>query len=183
APSQDDILRKADKNPNSTGARLLGLAGPSKEALASDELRRLAAGGKIGALVIFYHDPVGFPQYYGEDWVEALDKVGCLIYVGTNACDTSRKAAIVFPAAAFAERKGTVTNFEGMVQLQNRAFAPLGEALPGWEIVQKLGKALGGEFSYAGAEEIFDELAQREAAFSDLDYRKIGPQGCKVEIN
>ncbi|MFH1068472.1 MAG: molybdopterin-dependent oxidoreductase [Candidatus Glassbacteria bacterium] len=181
APSEDKILRKADKNPNTTGAGLLGLTDSSKEVMTAGDLREMAAAGKIGALVIFYHDPAGYPETYGQGWAEALGKVGSLIYVGTNSCATGQQAAIVLPAAAFAEREGTVTNFEGMVQLQNRAFGPLGESLPGWEIVQRLGVALGGNFKYSCAEEIFDELAQKEEAFKGLDYRKIGPQGCKVK--
>ncbi|MEA1996942.1 MAG: molybdopterin-dependent oxidoreductase, partial [Gemmatimonadota bacterium] len=113
----------------------------------------------------------------GKGWGQVLELIPLTVYHGANSSATTEKAHMVFPAAAFAEREGTVTNFASRVQIQRRAFAPLGQALPGWEIVQKLGNALGGDYKYLSAPEVFDNLALECKAFRGLSYEKIGSTG------
>ena len=179
-PTEDNILRKKDKNPNTRGAELLGLTDSSPEISSLKELKSSAAKGKISALLIFYHDLLGLPEEWSAGWQELLEKIPLVIYLGTNSNRTSTLAKIVLPAAAYPEREGTVTNFAGRVQLQRKAFEPLGEALPGWEILRRLGEALGGSYKLDSAGEVFAELAVKESSFSGLSYEKIGYFGCAV---
>ena len=172
--TEDNLLRKADKNPNTRGVELMGLNGGNGMDL--EKLKKAALEGKIGALLVCYTDLLGLPGSSGE-WDKALDSVGSLIYIGHNDCATARKAVVVLPAATFAEREGTITNFEGRVQIQRRAFDPLGESLPGWEIIRRLGDALGGEYAFTDAQVVFADLAASNKAFQGLDYDKIGPLG------
>ncbi|MFC1544699.1 2Fe-2S iron-sulfur cluster-binding protein [Gemmatimonadota bacterium] len=178
--TEDDILRKADKNPNTAGAQLLGF-GPDSPGVKNIEfLLKAAAEGNISALIVIAHDPVGLPAIYGKGWSEALDKVAFKIFIGCNANQTSRTADIVLPLAAFAEHESTITNIADRVQSLHRAFDPLAESLPGWDLLARLGNALGGEYSYGSAEEVFDELVAREEKFAGLDYEKIGDCGIKI---
>jgi predicted molibdopterin-dependent oxidoreductase YjgC len=179
-PTEDDILRKADKNPNTTGAELLGLSTANAGIREQSEVLQAAAAGNLSALIIVAHDPAGLPDVYGAGWNAALDKVPFLIFIGSNANETSAKADLVLPLAAFAEREGTVTNFAGRIQLQRRAFDPLGESLPGWDLLSRLGNALGGDYNYNSASEVFDELASGEARFAGLNYEIIGDNGEKI---
>ncbi|MBN2290468.1 MAG: (2Fe-2S)-binding protein, partial [Candidatus Glassbacteria bacterium] len=133
-PTEDDFLRRADKNPNTAGARLIGLTPEQAEVIGLDELKAKALAGEIGALYICYHDPPGLPEVQGRSWEEALDRVGKVIFQGTNSSATSERAQVVLPAAAFAEREGSVVNAGLRLQLQRRAFDPLAGSLPGWEI-------------------------------------------------
>lgn len=176
-PTDDDILRKKDKNPNSKGAELMGLTADSADVWSLPELKDAALAGGIGALYICYHDITGLPEEFSAGWAEALERIPLVVYQGTNTCPTSEKVQIIFPAAAFAEREGTVTNFEGRVQIQQKVFEPLSEALPGWQIIQSLGVALGGSYEYESAEEVFADLAKNEPAFAGLSYGKIGSSG------
>lgn len=178
--TEDDLLRRADKNPNTTGARLIVLNDMATMDLA--ELKKTALDGKIGALVVSGNDLTALRDGLGDGWDEALDKIGFLLYMGTNDDSTARKARVSLPVAAFAEREGTVANFEGRVQIQRRAFDPTGDSLPGWEIIRRLGVALGGEYAYASAEEVFLDLASSNEAFRGLDYAKIGPSGLKLNL-
>ncbi len=179
-PTQDDILRKADKNPNTTGAEFLGLTPANADVKDHAHLLQSAEKGNLSALIVIAHNPVGLPEIYGRGWSEALDKVPFKVFIGTNENETSRKADVVLPLAAFAEYDGTVTNFAGRVQLLRRAFDPLGEALSGWEMLRRLGNALGGEYDFATAGEVFDELARKEDKFAGLSHGDIGELGVKV---
>jgi formate dehydrogenase major subunit len=77
----------------------------------------------------------------------------------------------------YAERDGTFTNCEGRVQRLNPAFAPRGEALPAWQLYQRLGQLLGQSYDFASAEAILTELASTVPAFAGMSYAKVGDLG------
>ena len=62
----------------------------------------------------------------------ALAGAETVVFQGPNANATSAGAHLVLPSAAYVERDGTFTNFEGRVQRFRPAMAPLGEARPDW---------------------------------------------------
>src|SRR5262249_58211222 len=98
-----------------------------------------ARSGRIKALWVFDHDL--FDSTWPEaDVTRALRALETLIFTGTNANRTSALAQLVLPAAAWVERDGTFTNFQGRVQRFRPAAEPLGEARPAWGIV---GQVLG----------------------------------------
>jgi len=179
APTEDDLLRRADKNPNTSGARLLGLGEDKCLDLAG--LKQAAAEGRIGTLLVCYTDLPGLTGEAGQGWDSALDKVETLIYLGHNDCATAQRANLVLPAATFAEREGTLTNFEGRVQIQRKAFDPAGESLPGWEIFRRLGEVLGGEYEFEGPEQVFQRLTETVPQLAGLSYEAIGSAGCPVK--
>ncbi|MEA2063313.1 MAG: molybdopterin-dependent oxidoreductase, partial [Gemmatimonadota bacterium] len=182
SPSQDDFLRRADKNPNTAGAGLIGLAGDSgAEIINLEELKARALSGGVGALYICYNDLLGLPPVISAGWEEALGKIETVIYQGTNGSKTSKLAQVVLPAAAFAEREGTVVNCDRRIQVQHRAFTPLSDSLPGWEIMSRLGTALGGSYKFESAEQVFLDLAETNGKFNGLDYEKIGPDGIQLK--
>src|SRR2546425_2345491 len=106
---EDRLLIRADKNPNTRGAELIGLGGDTAAILAAARARR------IRCLWIFGHDllDAGWPE---AETRAALGAVETLIWSGTNANATSALARWVLPSAAWVERDGTFTNFEGRVQ-------------------------------------------------------------------
>jgi NADH-quinone oxidoreductase subunit G len=171
AGTEDDLLRRADKNPNTRGAEAIGFAGDGAGLLAA------ARAGQLGCLWVFHHDLLdcGWPP--GEV-TEALRRVRTLIFTGPNANATSSRAHLVLPAAAWVEREGTFTNFEGRVQRFRVAVPPLGEARPEWEIVGHVLALLGGAPDAASrAEHWFRRLAEAVPAFHGLSYRSLGDGG------
>ena len=79
----------------------------------------------------------------------------------TAKTDTARLADVVLPAAAWAEKDGTVTNSDRTISRQ-RAVLPIpGEAKPDWEIMAEVGSRMGfgASFDYANPAEIFREYA------------------------
>ena len=170
---EDDLLIRADKNPNTRGAELIGLDG-DVEAILAD-----ARAGRIHTLWVFDHDllATGWPA---AAVAAALDGVRTLVFTGTNAHRTSARAHLVQPAAAWVERDGTFTNFEGRVQRFRPAVEPLGEARPVWAIVGEALAALGAPAGASRAEHWFQALADAVPAFAGLSYATIGDSGAPV---
>ena len=112
---------------------------------------------------------VSLPEADGaRDALRQLD----LLVVSENviATDTiARGAHVLFPAAAWGEKDGTVTNSERRISRQ-RAFLPLpGDAKPDWWIVAEVAKRMGfgDAFAYRSAADIFWEHAALSAFEND----------------
>ncbi len=103
AEMQDNLLRRRDKNPNTRGALLFGIAG--------DDIPLAAVRT---ALV------VAFRQNIAKTAPELLDAIrarGAKLVLFTSKLDeTAREADIVLPIAEYFETDGTFTNYEGRVQ-------------------------------------------------------------------
>ncbi len=84
------------------------------------------------------------------------------IYPPTGAC----KADLILPAAAFTEMNGTFINYEGRVQEIRRAVPPPGEALPTWQVLSRLARAMGAKgFDYVNVKDIQVEIADLVKGF------------------
>jgi formate dehydrogenase major subunit/formate dehydrogenase alpha subunit len=72
--------------------------------------------------------------------------------------DTAKLADVVFPAASFAEKEGTITSSERRVQRLHRAIAPVGASRPDSEIIMDLAGRMGYPMEYGSAAEIMEEI-------------------------
>ncbi|HXD98623.1 MAG TPA: molybdopterin-dependent oxidoreductase [Candidatus Acidoferrum sp.] len=166
----DDFLLRADRTPNRRAAELIGLGGDAASILAA------ARGGRLRCLWVFHHDllATGWPS---SEVAEALGRVETVIFTGTNANATSDRAHWVLPAAAWVEREGTFTNFEGRVQRFRTASEPLGAALAEWDLLGRILAAAGGAPAGSRAEHWFRDLSRSVPAFAGLTYQGIGDTG------
>jgi NADH-quinone oxidoreductase subunit G len=167
---QDDLLIRSDKNPNTRGAELIGLDGDVGGMLAAARAKR------IRVLWVFHHD------LFTSQWTEAevraaLGGVQTLVFSGTNANRTSGVAHLVLPSAAWVEREGTFTNFQGRVQRFRQAVTATGDALAEWDVLGRLDEAQGQVSEARRAEHWFRELAAAVPAFAGLSYRSVGDAG------
>jgi assimilatory nitrate reductase catalytic subunit len=118
--------------------------------------------GTIKALWVMGTNPaVSMPRAGAvRDALKKLD----LFVVSDNVFNTDTidvGAHVLFPAAAWGEKDGTVTNSERRISRQ-RAFLPLpGEARPDWWIVSEVARRLGfgAAFGYRGPADVFREHA------------------------
>ncbi|MGE5246747.1 MAG: 2Fe-2S iron-sulfur cluster-binding protein [Verrucomicrobiota bacterium] len=166
----DGFLIRADKNPNSRGARLLGIPDDG----AFDALIRRIAAGEIRALLVFGNT---LGAYSEAETAELLAKVPFVAQVGTNDGPVSRVAHAVLPSASFAERAGTFTNEAGRVQRFHAGFAPRGKARNTVAILAELAIRLGGDWSFADERELFLEMSRGEEAFRGMTYDSVGSLG------
>jgi NADH-quinone oxidoreductase subunit G len=175
--SADDLLRVADKAPNTRGAELLGCARPG--APDGRHVLDAARAGQLRLLWVFEHDllAAGWPEAEVE---EALGRVEGLVFQGPNANGTSARAHVVLPSAAWVEREGSWTNVVGRVQRFWRAVLPRAEARAHWEILAGVARALGHDWRPSRADALFRELAAGVPAFAGLSYKALGDHGMPV---
>jgi NADH-quinone oxidoreductase subunit G len=170
----DDFLIKADKNPNTKGLALQGIATDG----AADELLRAAADGRLQALVLHRCD---LTAWKGDAARSALERVPYLVVLDTDRRETTQFASVVLPIGTYVESDGTFTNHAGRVQRFLRAVAPPGEALPGWQVLAQLVATLTAETPVASAAAVFDALAAEAPAFRGLSWEGLGDGGQPAE--
>ncbi len=174
--SCDDFLIKADKNPNTLGAVLLGLAGP--DALPAERIVDDALAGRLDVLWVFGHD---LAKLFGEDKVRRLpESVPLFVYSGTNENATTPLAHWVLPSAAYVEKDGTFVNCHGRVQRIGRAFPPLADSREDWRVLSDVARRLGLPITWRGPEEIFQALAGALEPFAGLSFHALGEHGASL---
>ncbi len=106
----DKLLVNVDRNPNKTGARLIGIC----QADIGIKIRPIAEtirAGKIKTLIVFGEDVTK----HGID-AEVLGKLDTLIVSDILPSATTKLAHYVLPGSAHAEKRGSFTNVKGRVQ-------------------------------------------------------------------
>jgi NADH-quinone oxidoreductase subunit G len=201
--NQDSLLIKADKTPNSTGARLVGIKPDTDEfsyRTIIDDIRN----GKVKALYVLDDDIAVIPEI-----AEVLPKLEFLVIHASNENQTTKYADVVFASSTYAEKHGTFTNFEGRVQRNNPAVSTLEhdrvlDGMPlsrldrfgahndrwtkgvkrdtraSWRIINSIAAILGAKWKYNKCEDVFDELASTVESFQGLNYSKIGTSGALI---
>ena len=159
----DDLLIRADKNPNRKGAEFLGLI-ESKDKLK--QVMTQAGKGTLKLLYLFGQDLLTLIQEKGTG--EAFRKISRVVFHGTNANLTSESAHYVFPSASYAETNGTFTNFEGKVQKFNQALLPIAESKSDFEILTALARRLGYAWTYDNEQDVLIDLQKQIPAFQHL---------------
>jgi len=175
---EDSLLIRADKSPNRRGAELIGLGQADGHAILGGARQR-----RVKLLWVFQHDLLdsGWAQ---ADVTAALAAAEMVVFQGPSANATSAGAHLVLPSAAYVEREGTFTNFQGRVQRFRTVMEPLGEAMADWSILGRVGRALGGTdpvFAATRAEQVFAGLAGQVPAFSGMSYRGLRDAGQVVK--
>jgi len=194
----DKLLLRADKTPNSTGLKFLGI-----NPIDTRFIDRIL--NKEIKMVYMINDSIGR--------LERTDEIAKAIEVAilhiSNYFDHSRKATVIFPASTYAEINGTFVNFQNRVQRIRPAVATLeAERLPGefsvsrldkfgaqndrwtkgtqynsrpvWKVIAQLAKVLGNDFGYDSTEEVFDDIAAKVPEFAGLSYEVLGTQGALI---
>jgi NADH-quinone oxidoreductase subunit G len=171
----DALLVAADRNPNTTGAKLIFETTYPFEKL--DAIREGVRSGSIKALLVFGEDLITEAGFHFSD----LANLDFLLQSHVIANSTALAAHLVLPAAAFAEKRGSMVNLSGRLQRLNRAVEMPGQARDDWEILRDLILAISGEKNETHhIEDVFKALAESVTAFKGLTLSKIGHQGTQV---
>jgi predicted molibdopterin-dependent oxidoreductase YjgC len=202
---QDDILRTEDITPNSLGAELAGVV-PFKGGLNLDGIIEGIKKGKIKALYVIEDDLIN----ERPELEEIFTKLDLLIMHATNLNKTAALADIVFPASTYAEKNGTMVNFQGRVQrltpavtttnvdraLEGMMMSRLDkfgtkfdrwaeknkhDAFSSWKILVMLANAMGNKLKFDMAEDVFEEMTKSIEAFKGLDYDDVGELGVQLK--
>jgi NADH-quinone oxidoreductase subunit G len=128
----DNVLRHADKNPNTGGVKKLA---PTARPIA--ELKSLIDSGAVThALVLGSDAPTA-------ESAQAVAKLQGSVVLAVNQGIVADAAGIVLPASSWAETGGTYLNAKGMTQQSDAAIEPRGDSRPAWKLVAALGVRMG----------------------------------------
>mgnify|MGYP001361577050 FL=1 len=171
----DGKLISADRNPNTSGAKLIWASQNPYAKL--DAIRQGVETGRIKALIVFYEDLLGDAQFEADD----LAKLEFLVSNNILTNGTAKASHVVLPGAGFAEKRGSLVNVTGRLQRLNQAIPPPPGAMDDWEIIRDLIKALApDEPSRYLLEEVFSEIADDVDEFEELTLSKIGDLGIPI---
>jgi NADH-quinone oxidoreductase subunit G len=130
----DNVLKVADKNPNSAGIRLLLGKAPGREDELTDGLR----SGLITHVIALGTTLKDSSQ---EPWFSSLRKH--FIVLGAHGGALANAARVLVPVTVPAESTGTFVNAAGLAQLSEQAVRPAPDTLPAHCIVLKIVEGLG----------------------------------------
>jgi len=167
----DDILRHADVNPNTAGARTIAEALLSSKGLQAKGAQQLAADLASGALRGLW--ALGAPLFSGEgfeDSIAALKKLDIFVYQTPHEDLAAEVASVVLPSSLWAEVHGTYTNAKGLVQRVRAAVEPPGMARPHHELVAMIGNKLGLKVDFPSVKALFNQMKQAVPAFASADF-------------
>jgi NADH-quinone oxidoreductase subunit G len=171
----DSLLVAADRNPNTTGAKMI-LATEDPYAKL-DSIREGVRSGSIKVLLVFGEDLITDADFTSED----LKKLDFFLQTSVLANPTADSAHLVLPTAAFAEKRGSMVNLSGRLQRLNRAVELPGQARDDWEMLRDLLLAISGDKNEAHhIEDIFKAIAENVPEFNGLTLSKIGHQGTPI---
>ena len=176
AGEADALLLNADRNPNSAGARLVGI---SASPMGSN-LPKIAAGirdGTIKTMLVFGEDVT--QHGIGGD---LLDRLETLIVSDILPNATTGRAHYLLPGCAPAEKRGSFVNAKGRVQRFQQSIQPKGQARPEWEFLHELARGLCGLEGVSGMEGLFNQMAAEVPAFRGLTWAALGDLGVNVSI-
>ncbi|MEV4835013.1 molybdopterin-dependent oxidoreductase [Nonomuraea sp. NPDC049486] len=106
--------------------------------------------------------------------IKRLSMLDHLVVQDIFLTKTAQMAHVVLPAsAAWCEADGTFTNSERRVQRVRKALDPPGEARDDIEILCQLARRLGHDWSYDGAEQVWDELRSVSPVHHGMTYRRL----------
>ena len=178
----DDILLSSDRNPNTNGARLLGITGEQPGARLP-QIAQAVASGQVRALIALQENPLD-----AGITAEHLSQLPAFVLMDMleNAATDSATAAL--PSAGFAEKRGSMINGKGRLQRLNRAILPPGQARDDWEILRDLIQECtvqNPEISSRAdgiytIEEVFAQMSHTVPQFSGLNLGRIGDLGVPV---
>ncbi|MEY2407890.1 MAG: NADH-quinone oxidoreductase subunit [Verrucomicrobiota bacterium] len=172
----DRLLVSPDKNPNTNGARLTGIAADpigSRLAQIADAIRT----GAVRTLIVFGEDVT--EHGIGPD---LLGKLETLIVSDILPNATTDAAHYLLPGCAHAEKRGSFINVKGRVQRFLKAVEPPGDSRPEWEFLHEMVYSVTGQNGFVTIEGLFNQMAKEIPAFQGVTWAALGDTGVTVPI-
>ncbi|MEN3368120.1 MAG: NADH-quinone oxidoreductase subunit [Verrucomicrobiota bacterium] len=169
----DEILLSADRNPNTNGARLLGVT--SQPGARLPEIVQGVASGRIKALIALGENPTEIGLTLPQ-----ITALPAFIAMNILANDSTPAATALLPSFGFAEKRGSMINGRGRLQRLNRAVRGPGQARDDWEILRDLIETYSGRNGIYTIEDVFRQMSESVPALAGLSLSKIGDLGVQV---
>jgi len=98
-----------------------------------------------------------------------------VVYQGTHGDAGAHRADVILPGAAYTEKSGLYANFEGRVQLAERAAFPPGEAKEDWAILRALSDVLSKRLPYDNVDAVRNGIVAAAPHFAARDTAPVHP--------
>lgn len=186
--AEDDLLRKRDRHSNVEGARLLGIPVIDlRGGGAVDDAAKIKAElGARGVLLM-----VGFDQDVSPAVTGLAKAAGSLIALAARAEECTAAAAVLLAGMTFAEKAGTVVNFDKRAQALNPGnignnYIPEGFDLPvkgvsQWRALSDLMRIIKPGGGYSAIAEVRRAISKAEPAFAKVDLTTLGETGRTID--
>ncbi|MEO6871590.1 MAG: molybdopterin-dependent oxidoreductase [Chthoniobacterales bacterium] len=169
----DDILLSSDRNPNTSGARLLGVASPDGSVLG--QIKEAIWSGQIQALISLGENPL-----HCGIAAEQLARLPVYVVMDLLENEATSYASAVLPSFGFAEKRGSMINGKGRLQRLNRAVRGPGQARDDWEILRDLLQAVSGPTEIYTIEGVFRQMSEAVPELNGLTLSRISDLGVPV---
>lgn len=103
----------------------------------------------------------------------ALASLDHLVVQDIFPTETAAFADVILPAAALAERRGTVTNTDRCVQMLEPALAPPGQARADWSIVCEIARRMGADWTHDNVADVFAEMASAVPLLAGFEWTQL----------
>ncbi len=146
---------------------------PQTPGLSLTEMTHSGAEGDIRAMYIMGENPVLSDPHLKR--VETtLKQLDFLAVSDIFLTETAALAHVVFPAASFAEKGGTITNSERRVQLCRKAIPPIGKCRADGHIIMELGRRLNCPgMDFTSNAEIMEEISLLTPIYGGMHYDRL----------
>jgi formate dehydrogenase alpha subunit len=170
-PGYQDMASVRDLFERTWKARL-----PYSKGKTATEIARGLESGEVRAIYIVGADPLTDYPNAGR-WASALKNAELLVIQDMFLSPTAELAHCILPAAAFAEREGTMTNIEHRVQRLTQVIPPLGPTMPDWSILEEMAKTMGHSMGFFRAADVFREMSQTMPLYKKLTLQDLEGDG------
>ncbi|NTU42790.1 MAG: molybdopterin-dependent oxidoreductase, partial [Nitrospirales bacterium] len=147
----------------------LGASIPADSGLSLGEMIGAAHSGELKALYVMGENILA--ALPGKSFVdEALSRLDLLVVQDIFLNETARRAHVVLPALAWAEKEGTYTNLERRMQLLRRAVDGVRDAsmMEDWRIITEISRMMGFAMDYKDTRDIMAEIGRVSPLHKDI---------------
>jgi formate dehydrogenase major subunit len=135
----------------------------------------ILAGGVKGMYIMGENPAMSDPD--ANHAREALAALEHLVVQDIFLTETAYLADVILPASSFAEKTGSFTNTDRLVQLGRQAIDPPGDARQDLWIIQQMAQRLGLPWHYAGVGEVFDEMRRLMPSIAGITWERLQQDG------
>lgn len=149
------------------------VAPPKTPGMSLTEMTHSGRDGAIRAMFIMGENPV-LSDPHLKRVKDTLQHLDFLAVSDIFLTETAKLAHVVFPAASFAEKGGTITNSERRVQLCHKAIDPIGNCRSDSRIIMELGKRLDCPgMDFESDAEIMEEISLLTPIYGGMHYDRL----------
>jgi formate dehydrogenase major subunit len=131
----------------------------------------ILAGSVKGLYVMGENPAMSDPDAnHARDALAALDH---LVVQDIFLTETAYLADVILPASAFAEKTGSFTNTDRLVQIGRQAIEPPGDARQDLWIIQQIAQRVGLDWRYGHVSEVFDEMRRTMASIGGITWERL----------